>query len=148
MGVAFVTGISVSDSAGGGRPPARFSRHFTVEEANRTLVLVGRIVGDITARYGEYLRLRDEAQTLSNDIQAAEALEQLRQRSAELVVELNRLKSELEAIGCVLKDWQRGLVDFPAIREGEEIWLCWKPGEPEITHWHGIDEGFAARREL
>ena len=47
-----------------------------------------------------------------------------------------------------MKDIDEGLVDFPALRDGEEILLCWRLGEDEITHWHGLEEGFAGRKRL
>ena len=48
----------------------------------------------------------------------------------------------------VVKDLDRGLVDFPALREGEEVLLCWQVGEDEVAFWHGLDEGFAGRKAL
>ena len=64
------------------------------------------------------------------------------------LVELSRALAELEAVDVVLRDVQRGLIDFPALREGEEVYLCWLVDEPEITHWHALDAGFAGRRRL
>jgi hypothetical protein len=56
--------------------------------------------------------------------------------------------AELAGAGIVLRDLDRGLVDFPAIRDGEEVYLCWLVDEPEIEHWHELDAGFAGRRRL
>jgi len=50
--------------------------------------------------------------------------------------------------GAIVKDPDTGLVDFPAVREGEEILLCWQLGEEQVAHWHGLEEGFAGRRPL
>jgi Uncharacterized conserved protein (DUF2203) len=55
---------------------------------------------------------------------------------------------QLEAMDIVLRDADRGLVDFPAIRDGEEVYLCWQAGEPHVGHWHEPDAGFAGRRPL
>ena len=48
----------------------------------------------------------------------------------------------------LVKDLDRGLVDFPAFRHGEEVLLCWQVGEDEIGYWHGVDDGFAGRKPL
>ena len=64
------------------------------------------------------------------------------------LVELSRAIAELEAVEVVLRDIEQGLVDFPALRDGEEIYLCWLLDEAEIGHWHPLDSGFAGRRPL
>ena len=64
---------------------------------------------------------------------------------------LTRFQALVEAIcdeGCFLKDLDSGLVDFPTLWEGREVYLCWKLGEPEVEHWHEIEAGFAGRRSL
>ena len=69
-------------------------------------------------------------------------------RFAELKHEIGRLIYRIESHGCVVKDIDLGLIDFPAMREDEPVYLCWKLGEPEVAYWHGMDEGFSLRREL
>jgi len=59
-----------------------------------------------------------------------------------------RLVEEIQAYGVLVKDLDRGLVDFPALRDGEEVLLCWEVGEDEVAFWHGLDEGFAGRKPL
>jgi hypothetical protein len=62
---------------------------------------------------------------------------------------MRRLQNEiekLEELGCVLKDMNTGLVDFPAVRLGIRVWLCWKLGEERAMFWHGLHEGFAGRK--
>ena len=54
----------------------------------------------------------------------------------------------IHELGGQVKDVEQGLVDFPALRSGEEVLLCWRLGEDEIRYWHGVEEGFAGRREL
>ncbi len=56
--------------------------------------------------------------------------------------------TKIQETGCVVKDLDQGLVDFPSRLEGQEIYLCWKLGEERIGYWHGIDEGFAGRKPL
>jgi hypothetical protein len=53
-----------------------------------------------------------------------------------------------EELGVLVKDLDRGLVDFPALRGDEEVLLCWEVGEDEVAYWHGVDEGFAGRKPL
>ena len=55
---------------------------------------------------------------------------------------------KLEDLGCVLKDMTTGLVDFPAVRLGTRVWLCWKLGEDDVRFWHGLHEGFAGRKPV
>ncbi|MFZ0032874.1 MAG: DUF2203 domain-containing protein [Candidatus Cybelea sp.] len=69
-------------------------------------------------------------------------------RFGELKHEIGRLIYRIESLGCVVKDIDLGLVDFPAMLDDEEINLCWKLGEPSVAYWHAADEGFAARKPL
>jgi hypothetical protein len=62
--------------------------------------------------------------------------------------QLARTVDEIQQTGCVIKDLEMGLVDFPSRRGGAEVYLCWKLGEARIGYWHGIEEGFAGRRPL
>jgi hypothetical protein len=66
----------------------------------------------------------------------------------ELKAEIVRLINRIEAHGCVVKDLDLGLVDFPSMRDGRPVNLCWKAGEGELAHWHGTDESFADRKPL
>lgn len=70
------------------------------------------------------------------------------QRFTELKAEIVRLINRIEAYGCVVKDIDLGLLDFPALREGRPIYLCWKAGETTLGHWHATDEGFLNRKPL
>lgn len=56
--------------------------------------------------------------------------------------------AEIEATGALVKDMDNGLLDFPCEVDGEIILLCWKMGEERITHWHGLEEGFAGRKPI
>ena len=64
------------------------------------------------------------------------------------VLSLFSAAEQLEAMDIVLRDADRGLVDFPSIRDGEEIYLCWQAGEPRVAGWHEPDAGFAGRQPL
>ena len=110
-----------------------FKRLFTQEEAERTLPLVRRIVGDILAAAGR-MRSLAEGDADRADLESA----------------LAEHFEELEEIGCLYKDWSFsvGLVDFPAEIDGEPVFLCWRSDEPELAYYHRIDEGYSGRRRL
>ncbi|MBV8149172.1 MAG: DUF2203 domain-containing protein [Candidatus Eremiobacteraeota bacterium] len=69
-------------------------------------------------------------------------------RFGELKVEIHRLIARIESTGCIVKDIDLGLIDFPAVRAGEDVFLCWKFGESGVAYWHGTDEGFSFRKPL
>ena len=79
------------------------------------------------------------------DPQEPRALEEEFEREGR---EVARCVEQLEGLGVLVKDLDRGLVDFPALRDGEEVLLCWEVGEDEVAFWHGLDEGFAGRKPL
>ena len=61
---------------------------------------------------------------------------------------INDYLRELEAIGCVFKGFDAGLVDFYSLRDDRPVFLCWRMGEPRITHWHELDAGFGGRQPI
>jgi hypothetical protein len=75
----------------------------------------------------------------------------LARRKAEREKAIQRVKdalAEIDAIGVQVKDLDIGLLDFPCEVEGQTVLLCWKLGEPDISHWHGVSEGFAGRKPI
>lgn len=124
-------------------------KEFTVEEANRTLPLVRRIVTDIVVAYKDRTERIKEYGHLDHDLDDMEA------RRRELDSELNELTDringyidELEEIGVQFKGFEPGLVDFPAVLDDREVLLCWKLGEGQIAYWHDPEAGFAGRQRL
>jgi len=69
-------------------------------------------------------------------------------RCTELKADVVRTINRIEAYGCVVKDIDLGLLDFPALRDGRQVYLCWKSGEASVGHWHGTDETFVDRKRL
>ncbi len=122
-------------------------RIFTRDEANRSLVLVKRIVGDIVTKYRRLRELHETYQALDQQGNIFEA-EETRQRYIRITDELADLREEVEEVGCELKDFELGLVDFPSIREGRQVYLCWKLGEERIMCWHETNAGYASRKLL
>ncbi len=111
---------------------------FTPKVANQTLPLVKRIVSDILSM-GQQLR------TLSADLgKGAEDSPQV----IKLMNQLEELFEEMESLGCSYKDWNFtvGLVDFPSVIEGKEVFLCWRSDEERLKFYHDFDSGFAGRK--
>ena len=127
-------------------------RIFTVDEANRTLPLVRRIVGDLLDEYPRWRAAVSHYEVLSGGARAdwGETPELLNARGAvtTLAERINGYLGELSDIGCVFKGFDAGLVDFYSLREDRLIFLCWRLGEPAIEHWHEIDSGFSGRHPL
>lgn len=125
----------------------RGRRVFTVEQANRTLPLVSRIVADIVAQHERVCLLEERCQ-INDPSLSADEMQALRDRYADALDDLRGLRAELGDIGCQLKDWRRGIVDYLAFINGRAVELCWRLGEPRIEHWHEVDSGFAARQRI
>ena len=100
------------------------------------------------------LRLNGEIEVLARDVgvepSALSPDDLLRNRPAAraLIEELDAIVQEIEDSGAHLKDVQLGLVDFPAERDGEVVYLCWQFGEPEVAFWHRMEDGFSGRQPL
>ena len=129
-------------------------RHFTPEEANALLERVRPVAESLVAHRRAFTvaaarRARLTQRISGNggdfDPQEPSELDEQLQREAEAVA---GAVEELQALGVLVKDLDRGLVDFPALRDGEEVLLCWQVGEGEVAYWHGLEEGFAGRKPL
>jgi hypothetical protein len=130
------------------------ARTFTPDEANAALGEVRPLVEQMV----DAKRALDEAQEQSDDAarsisgngggippaELAALHEQLEQRTTELAAILN----ELHELGVQVKDLDSGLIDFPSLRDGEQVLLCWRLGEDDVAFWHGLEDGFAGRRPL
>ncbi len=129
----------------------RPEKTFRLDEAN---AIVPRLHGLMERLQRGALRLHDEMSDLARstgvEIASLTPDELLRQRPAArvLVEELDAVVQEIEASGAHLKDVQLGLVDFPAEKDGEVVYLCWQFGEPEVGFWHRMEDGFAGRKPL
>lgn len=129
-------------------------KFFTVAEANSTLPLLRAIVRDITELARE---LRDRHERL-NRLKPGDRFrlsdahdEELLQVQAELQRGQEKMKEyvrELSQLGVELKDYFTGLIDFPSLRNGRPVYLCWRLGEPEVGYWHDLEAGFAGRQKL
>ena len=130
------------------------ARYFTPEEANALLADVRPVAERLVAHRREMAvmasrRARYVQRIAGNggdfDPQEQRTLEEEFEREGAAVA---ACVAQLEELGVVVKDLDRGLVDFPALRNGEEVLLCWELGEDQIAFWHRVDEGFAGRKPL
>ena len=128
---------------------------FTLEEAERAIPLVEQ-------RLHQAIDSRREAATIDQqlreiatkihlsggaEINPAAVLERRRKKD-EAMEHLRQAVEALQQIGCLIKDLDIGLVDFPAALNDREVYLCWKLGEPRIDYWHHVDDGFASRQPI
>jgi hypothetical protein len=130
-------------------------RYFTPEEANELLpevrlaaeeLVEHRLAARAVAAKRAQLVTRIAGNGGDFDPQEPRELEEDFERETAAMAEA---VERLERLGVIVKDADRGLVDFPALREsGEEVLLCWQVGEDEIAYWHGLEEGFAGRKPL
>jgi hypothetical protein len=126
-------------------------RIFTVEEANRTLPLVGRIVDDLVRdhRIWEDKVREFELATVGSSPEHPDAIAELLQAEAQrLAREIESYIAELNALGVIVKGMDTGLVDFRGQIDGRDVYYCWKLGEPSVMYWHEIDAGFVGRQRL
>ncbi len=122
-------------------------KYFTLKEANS---FVPKLLDDVP-------RIQKLASELMNDYpDVKNAWEKHKYNGGspegaaylKAAIRLNNFIKELEASGCILKGINDGLVDFPSLREGKEVYLCWKVPEQEINYWHDLDSGFSGRQPI
>ena len=129
-------------------------RHFTPDEANAELEHVRPLVDQLVATRGEHVAALERQEELERKIRgngggippaelaaATAEVDAIARRLAHLV-------DDITSHGAQVKDLESGLIDFPALRHGETVLLCWQLGEDEVGFWHTADDGFAGRRPL
>jgi hypothetical protein len=121
-------------------------RHFTREEANALLPQLSELLAQLReARDG--LTDAEAHDALSEAAPTNGGGEQGRQVGVSFL-EVRRLLETAERAGIVLRDIDRGLIDFPALLDGREVYLCWELGEDEVGYWHEIEGGYGGREPL
>jgi len=123
------------------------TRHFSVDEANALLPRVRSLVESVLAARQRILDAQPEVwPVLQKAIGNGGS-----QKAGELVEEIKRIERGIKAIqdlGAVVKDINTGLIDFPAVRSGREVFLCWRYDEPQVGFWHELHTGFDGRQPL
>jgi hypothetical protein len=131
------------------------ARFFTKTEAERLLA-------DVEPAIGEAIRLKAEFQAAEADLQRARhritmtggiqldraGFTEIKRRRDSGVDGLQAAIERIHSFGCLIKDLDIGLIDFPTLLRGREVYLCWKLGETGIRFWHGVDEGFGGRKAI
>jgi len=130
-------------------------RRFTLWEAERMLPQIREWIREAIDLKSQYDDAERAVQSLTEritmmggivaDRQRATADKARRETSAQ---QLRKILEHFEETGCLVKDLEKGLVDFPTLFRGEEVYLCWKLDEPAIGFWHGVQEGFAGRKRI
>jgi hypothetical protein len=127
------------------------ARYFTREEAEALLPQVSVVLRDIQR---EHVAVKEhelelealELRSRGNGHHLHERIAKLQRELARDLQALRALAIELEGFGCELKDPETGLIDFLGLRDGREIYLCWRLGEERINYWHELHTGFAGRQ--
>lgn len=127
--------------------PHRFQKHYTLEEARGLLPQLRQWLEQINAVRGELRKIDDRiGQILASGADAAGGASVNSQ--IRLLADLQNLIQEFNQREIQIKDLDRGLIDFPAIIAGKEVFLCWEQDEDDIEFWHDLDTGFAGRERL
>jgi hypothetical protein len=130
-------------------------RFFTLEQAEKILPDVDSAIRRVIRLKAEYERLESEWQSYAQRMAAmggvrmdrGRVMEQKNGRD-EAALALQQAADKVHEFGCLVKDLDIGLIDFPALFQGEEVYLCWKLGEASIQFWHGVHEGFRGRKPI
>ena len=124
------------------------TRYFSLTDANKILPTVIKKFNYSKMLKNEIIKIE---QQIGSDFTSKTSMEDytiLKQKLNRKVTEFYQSIEDLESLGVVLKGLEQGLLDFPAKRFDEEIWLCWKEGETEIKFWHEKNSGFMGRKPI
>ena len=130
------------------------TRSFDVDAANEALVEVAPLLATLADQRAELIRLRDRAMATSAPAGAVpdelgeDDPRLIRLRMQGVIDQMSAAVARIDALGITLRDIERGLIDFPALAGGRQVWLCWQLGEEEVAHWHELETGFGSRRPL
>jgi len=126
-------------------------RTFTLDEASSLLPRLSELLlqtQECKLRHDQHQdQIAEYTRRMSSNGDILERdLNETRQELAKAAAEMSSLVEKVQEMGCELKDIDQGLIDFRAEREGREVYLCWKLGEPDIRWWHDLEAGFAGRQ--
>ena len=122
---------------------------FTLEEANSLLPSVRLIVNSIQRSHRRVASFSAKSRHAAEGAESGGGGMLEGETYAELLVDLSTQTEKLESLGIQLKDYRQGLIDFPSMRDGRVVLLCWKADEgDQVEWWHDVEAGFAGRRPL
>jgi hypothetical protein len=130
-------------------------RFFTLQQAETILPDVETAIREAISLKADYERTESDWQDLAQRVAVMGGMRMDRARVAEqkngreqAARALQQALERVHEFGCLVKDLDIGLIDFPTLFQGEEVYLCWKLGEAGIQFWHGVDEGFRGRKPI
>ena len=130
-------------------------KHFTVGQVEKLIPRLEALMRDALARKSEYedaeqaiLSATERIMMMGGVTVNRKVAMDARTRRDSAAAQLRDSLAAIENLGCLLKDLDVGLTDFPTLYRGREVYLCWKLGETEISFWHGVEEGFAGRKPI
>ncbi len=130
-------------------------RRFSLAEAESLLPEIEALLREAVSLKSQYVEADQAINAFTQRVAMQggvvvdrDAVLQSRAHRDSLGERLKEAMEKLQDFGCLIKDLDIGLVDFPTLFHGKEVYLCWRMGEPGIRFWHGVDEGFAGRKQI
>jgi hypothetical protein len=131
------------------------ARRFTLAEAQSLIPRVDRLLREAVSLKSQYQEAEQAMQAIMQRVTLMggmmvdrDGVIDTRNRRDETRSKLGTAIEQVQEVGCLVKDLDIGLIDFPTLFRDEEVYLCWKLGEPKIAFWHGVDEGFRGRKAI
>ena len=131
------------------------ARRFTLAEAQNLIPRVDTLLREAVSLKSDYQEAEQVIQAMAQRVSMMggmmvdrdQAIDAKNRRDG-VAAKLRAAIEEVQDFGCVIKDLDTGLIDFPTLLRGVEVYLCWKLGESKIAFWHGVDEGFRGRKAI
>ncbi len=130
-------------------------RRFTLAEAQGLIPRVDRLLREAIEFKASYEEAEKQIQAFQERVTIMGGLSvdrdaaiQARTQRDNAAAQLRNAIEQVQEVGCLIKDLDIGLIDFPTTYRGVEVYLCWKLGEDDIEHWHGVEEGFRGRKKI
>jgi len=131
------------------------TRFFDIDAANEALIEVAPLLATLSDQRAELIRLRDRALAAHSAAAGGgsaaddrEETQRIRLRMQGIIDQMAAAVARIDGLGITLRDIERGLIDFPALSAGRQVWLCWQLGESDVAFWHDLETGFGSRRPL
>lgn len=131
------------------------ARHFTLAEAEALLPLVTGLLRQAVTLKAEHSKTTQELHAAARRVALsggalvdAKQVLQWRARRDAAAARLNEIIEEVQSHGCMVKDLDLGILDFPTLYKDREVYLCYRLDEPGINFWHGVDEGYRGRKPV
>lgn len=128
------------------------NRYFSLRDANHAISQVAPLLLQLRDLQIKALRTKERLDLLWQQLERGDPvldeIASLQQQLDQATREFASVLAQVEATGCILRDVEMGLVDFPARADETELFLCWRLGEAQVQYWHGVDEGYTGRKPI